>query len=44
MLEFAGTHDVRPPIEVLPMSQVDEDIRKLRENDVRFRCVIYQGK
>ena len=44
MLEFAGKHDVRPLIEVLPMSQVNEGIRKVNENDVKFRVVLEAGK
>ena len=44
MLEFAGKHGVKPMIEVLPMSQVNEGIRKVNENDVKFRVVLEQGK
>lgn len=40
MLEFASKHDVRPMIEVLPMNEVNEGIRKVRENDVKFRVVL----
>ena len=36
MLDFAGKHDVRPLVEVLPVSAVNEGIRKVRENDVAF--------
>ena len=44
MLEFAAKNDVRPWIELLPMSQVNEGIRKVQENDVKFRVVLEQGK
>ena len=44
MLEFASKNDVRPWIELLPMSQVNEGIRKVNENDVKFRVVLEQGK
>jgi len=44
MLEFASKHDVRPWIELMPMSQVNEGIRKVNENDVKFRVVLEQGK
>ena len=44
MLEFAAKNDVRPMIELLPMSQVNEGIRKVKENDVKFRVVLEQGK
>lgn len=40
MLEFASAHGVHPMIEVLPMSEVNEGIRKVRENDVKFRVVL----
>jgi len=44
MIEFSSKHDVRPMIEILPMSQCNEGIRKVRENDVKFRVVLEQGK
>ena len=44
MLQFAADNDVRPVIELLPMSQVNEGIRKVKENDVKFRVVLQQGK
>jgi alcohol dehydrogenase (NADP+) len=44
MLQFAADHDVKPVIELLPMSQVNEGIRKVKENDVKFRVVLQQGK
>jgi len=44
MLQFSSKNDVRPWIELLPMSQVNEGIRKVHENDVKFRVVLEQGK
>ena len=44
MLEFASKHDVRPMVEVLPMSKVNEGIEKVRSNDVKFRVVLEGGK
>lgn len=44
MLEFASKHDVRPWIELMPMSQVNEGIKKVNDNDVKFRVVLEQGK
>ena len=44
MLAFASKHDVRPWIELLPMSEVNEGIRKVKENDVKYRVVLQQGK
>ena len=44
LLDFAGKHDVRPMVEVQPMSAVNEGIRKVREDDARFRVVLEGGK
>jgi len=44
MLEFASKNDVRPWIELLPMSKVNEGIKKVQDNDVKFRVVLEQGK
>jgi len=44
MLQFCSKNNVRPWIELLPMSQVNEGIRKVKENDVKFRVVLEQGK
>ena len=44
MLEFASKNDVRPWIEVLPMSKVNEGIKKVNDNNVKFRVVLEQGK
>jgi len=44
MLEFASKNDVRPWIELMPMSQVNEGIKKVNDNDVKFRVVLEQGK
>jgi len=40
MLTFCSKNDVRPMVEVLPMSEVNEGIRKVREGDVQFRVVL----
>ena len=40
MLAFCSQHDVRPMVEILPMSEVNEGIRKVREGDVKFRVVL----
>jgi len=40
MLEFASKHDVRPMIEILPMKQCNEGIKKVNENNVRYRVVL----
>ena len=40
MLAFCAKNDVLPMVEVLPMSEVNEGIRKVREGDVKFRVVL----
>lgn len=40
MLAFAQEHRIKPLIELMPMSQVNEAIRKLRERRVRYRIVL----
>ena len=41
MLAFCAKNDVRPMVELLPMSDVNEGIRKVREGDVKFRVVLH---
>jgi uncharacterized zinc-type alcohol dehydrogenase-like protein len=40
MLSFAHEHGITPAIELMPMSQVNEAIHRLRENKVRYRIVL----
>lgn len=40
MLEFAARHQVGAQVEVLPMSQVNSALDRLRKNDVRYRFVL----
>jgi len=40
MLEFAVKHDVKPWVQVCPMSEVNEALTKVRDNDVKFRYVL----
>jgi uncharacterized zinc-type alcohol dehydrogenase-like protein len=40
MLSFAQEHRIKPRIELLPMSEVNEAIRRLRENQARYRIVL----
>jgi uncharacterized zinc-type alcohol dehydrogenase-like protein len=40
MLSFAQTHGIKPRIEVMPMSEVNEAIRRVRENRARYRIVL----
>jgi uncharacterized zinc-type alcohol dehydrogenase-like protein len=40
MLAFAQQHGITPLVELMPMSQVNEGIQKLRENRARYRIVL----
>ena len=40
MLEFAAQHDIKAMTEVMPMSEVNEAIAKLKDNNVRYRIVL----
>ena len=40
MLSFAQAHGIMPRIEVMPMSEVNEAIRRVRENEARYRIVL----
>jgi uncharacterized zinc-type alcohol dehydrogenase-like protein len=40
MLAFAARHDIRPQIEVMPMTQVNEALERVRSNKARYRVVL----
>lgn len=40
MLAFAQEHNIAPAIELMPMSQVNEAIRKVKANEARYRIVL----
>jgi len=40
MLSFAHTHGITPEIELLPMADVNDAIRRLKEGSVRYRIVL----
>lgn len=40
MLAFAQAHGISPEIELMPMSQAADAIRKVRENRARYRIVL----
>lgn len=40
MLSFAQKHQITPMVELMPMSQANEAIRKLKENRARYRIVL----
>jgi uncharacterized zinc-type alcohol dehydrogenase-like protein len=40
MLAFAQDHGIAPKVELMPMSQVNEAIQKVKENKARYRIVL----
>ena len=42
MLSFAQEHDIKPMIELMPITQVNEALLKVRENKARYRIVLIQ--
>jgi uncharacterized zinc-type alcohol dehydrogenase-like protein len=40
MLSFAQVHGITPAVELMPMSQVNEAIRRVKENKARYRIVL----
>jgi uncharacterized zinc-type alcohol dehydrogenase-like protein len=40
MLSFAQNHGIVPEVEIMPMAQVNEAIRRLKENQARYRMVL----
>jgi uncharacterized zinc-type alcohol dehydrogenase-like protein len=40
MLTFAQKHRIKPMVEIMPMSQVNEAIQRLKENKARYRIVL----
>jgi uncharacterized zinc-type alcohol dehydrogenase-like protein len=40
MLQYASANNIQPMIEIMPMSQVNQAIDKLRQNKARFRIVL----
>lgn len=40
MLQFVAQHDIVPRVEVLPVSEINEAIRRVRNNEGRYRVVV----
>jgi len=40
MLAFAAEHQIRPMVEIMPMSQINEAVAKLRQNKAHYRIVL----
>jgi alcohol/geraniol dehydrogenase (NADP+) len=43
MLDFAARHDIRPQVEMFPMSQVNEALQHLADGKARYRIVLQAG-
>ncbi len=41
MLSFAQAHRIVPKVELMPMTEVNEAIRKVKENKARYRIVLF---
>jgi len=40
MLAFAAEHKIQPMVEIMPMSQINEAVTKLRQNKAHYRIVL----
>lgn len=40
MLSFAAEHKIQPMVEIMPMSQINEAVTKLRQNKAHYRIVL----
>ena len=40
MLSFAQEHGIKPMVELMPMSQVNAALQKVKENRTRYRIVL----
>ena len=41
MLQFSNKHAIKPMVELMPMSAVNEAIQRVKENKARYRIVLY---
>jgi len=41
MLHFAQMHGITPEVELMPLSQANDALRKVRENKARYRIVLF---
>jgi len=41
MLSFAREHGIKPWVELMPMSQINEAIQRLKQNKARYRIVLF---
>jgi uncharacterized zinc-type alcohol dehydrogenase-like protein len=43
MLAFAQEHGISPEVEIMPMTQVNQAIRRVKENKARYRIVLFRN-
>jgi uncharacterized zinc-type alcohol dehydrogenase-like protein len=43
MLSFAQEHSIMPKVELMPMTKVNEAIRRVKENKARYRIVLFNN-
>lgn len=41
MLSFAETHSIKPKVELMPMTKVNEAMQKVKESKARYRIVLF---
>ena len=41
MLSFVQTHNIKPKVELMPMTKVNEALRKVKEGKARYRIVLF---
>ena len=44
MFSFAQSHGIKPAIETMPMSKVNEALQRVKENKARYRIVLVNNK
>jgi alcohol/geraniol dehydrogenase (NADP+) len=40
MLDFSARHQIRPQVEVFPMNEVNDVLKRLAANEVRYRAAL----
>ena len=43
MLDFSARHQIKPQIEVFPLSEVNKALLRIADNAVRYRAVLTMG-
>ena len=43
MLQFAQKHNIKPMVELMPVTKVNEAIQRVKENKARYRIVLVNG-